>query len=548
MVIPAHKYLALLMAVLLPLLASCAREPHPVLSSVPDSQLPRRVAILPFSNHTHSTQAGAAVRKMFYNFFSSLNYIDMEPSELDAILRRSSMYDDLVEGRPVDTGRLCQVTGADALIFGDVTTFGKIYAVLYSEVRAGLKARMLACPSGRLVWEYEHTSRIGEGGLSISPLGLASTAAKVLLNMRQTVGMRVIADLCMQMTSTIPNPPGIASAGPGIKVLVHNGANRLMKPGDRLKVVMIGQPGMSASWDVYPGRKGLTMEEREPGVYTGEYLVRKKDRIRSGQIIGYLKSPDGGMSRWLDVLGTVTMASPTILPSKVEGRLVLDSHSGPYVVQDTLVVASGDRLVMGPGTDIWVQGLGIVVRGSLEVKGNSKGPVHIRGQADSEWKGMIIDSPSGSIDLSYLAVTGANRGIAAKNAQLSMDHCDITGNTWGIVLDGSRATLTDSTISRSAKTGISIRKSRAVITGSAIVENASGGILVKESRMDMHGCDVFNNGKWNLKVMDGNSEVDARRNWWGRPDVSNSSAGIVGNADFLPALDNGSRAEETAGR
>jgi hypothetical protein len=43
------------------------------------SQLPHKVAILPFANHTSNPVAATVVRKMFYNFFSSLNYLDLEP-------------------------------------------------------------------------------------------------------------------------------------------------------------------------------------------------------------------------------------------------------------------------------------------------------------------------------------------------------------------------------------------------------------------------------------------------------------------------------------
>ena len=518
-------------------LVSCTGEKPAKLFHVSGSELPRRVAIMPFSNHSQSEQAGPMVRKMFYNFFSSLNYVDVEPSEVDDILRQTGIYDDIVQAKTLDIQKACQVLDADALIFGDVTTFGKIYAVLYSEVRAGMKAEMLACPSGNPIWSYEHTSHIGEGGISISPLGLASTAAKVLLNLRQTIGMRVVSDLCMQMTSTIPNPPGIIKAGPRIKVLVHNGANRLLVPGDRLKVVMVGAPGMSASWAIFPGKKELRMKEREPGVYVGAYRVNQRDRLISGQIIGYLQGQDGGTSRWLDVLGPVTMAMPTVLPVRVKGQLVLDRHGSPYVIQDTLVVGSGDQLVINPGVQVWVQGLGIVVEGGLCAKGTAAAPVRLVGQAGFDWKGIIIDTPSGNIDLRHVIIRGASRGIAAKNSTISLAHCTLSGNTWGLVLDGANATMTGSVISQSSKTGLSLKGSRTVVTGSSITGNALGGILVKASRIDIHNCNIFNNGKWNLKVMDSDSMVDARRNWWGSGETKRKGLGIIGAADVQPVLD-----------
>ncbi len=50
---------------------------------VEEEKLPHKVAILPFTNTTSTPQGGETVRKMFYNFFSSLNYIDLELAAID---------------------------------------------------------------------------------------------------------------------------------------------------------------------------------------------------------------------------------------------------------------------------------------------------------------------------------------------------------------------------------------------------------------------------------------------------------------------------------
>ncbi len=62
--------------------------PEPEISE--DIALPHKVAILPFGNHTSNPEAALIVRKMFYNFFSSLNYLDLEPSFVDEKLKKKS--------------------------------------------------------------------------------------------------------------------------------------------------------------------------------------------------------------------------------------------------------------------------------------------------------------------------------------------------------------------------------------------------------------------------------------------------------------------------
>ena len=55
-----------------------------------ENWLPHKVAILPFVNQTSNPEAAAVVRKMFYNFFSSLNYLDLEPSFVDEKLKKKN--------------------------------------------------------------------------------------------------------------------------------------------------------------------------------------------------------------------------------------------------------------------------------------------------------------------------------------------------------------------------------------------------------------------------------------------------------------------------
>ena len=129
---------------------SCALrmlESAPAPTVLEEEQLPYKVAILPFANKTSNPEAGTIVRKMFYNFFSSLNYSDLEPYVIDENLKTNNLYADVTGGRRVSPQKLGQLLGVDAVIYGDVIALGKIYALVYSDNQAGLKARMVSTPS-----------------------------------------------------------------------------------------------------------------------------------------------------------------------------------------------------------------------------------------------------------------------------------------------------------------------------------------------------------------------------------------------------------------
>ena len=74
-----------------------------------EQQLPRKVAIIPFVNKTSNPDAANIVRKMFYNFFSSLNYLDLEPFVIDDNLKRNGLYSSITSGEPISAVRLGQL-------------------------------------------------------------------------------------------------------------------------------------------------------------------------------------------------------------------------------------------------------------------------------------------------------------------------------------------------------------------------------------------------------------------------------------------------------
>ena len=516
---------------------SCALrilEGPPAPKVLEEETLPYKVAILPFANKTSNPEAGTIVRKMFYNFFSSLNYRDLEPFVIDENLRSNQLYADVTGGKRVSPQQLGQLLGVDAVIFGEVISLGKVYALVYSDNQAGLRAKMVRCADGKRIWELEHTIHIEEGSVPLSPIGLASTVFKTALSHRQATHIKAASELCMQMIATMPNPPGVSEAPPKIQALVHNGAGKLLQPGDTLKVAMIGEKNLIASWSIPPLVESLPMKEKQPGVYIGAYRIKKRDRLAHGRMVGILRSKKGVGSQWMDTLGPVKIGKPTVLPSVIAQDTVLSIDKSPYLVNNALVVKPGAKLTMNAGTVIWFRSLGLIVKGQLEILGTLDDPVRLSSLGSSGWKGIFLDRSSNDNKISYCNISGAEFGFRASKSNVSIQNCQFQDNVWGIVMEESRGEISRSLIRTSEKSGIAARKAKLVVKDSVITENNSGGFLLEGSKAKIEQNNILNNGGWEIKVLDKKGRVKAAKNWWG--DKVPAKKEIIGPVAYQPAL------------
>lgn len=504
-----------------------------------EEELPQTVTILPFVNKTSNPEAADTVRKMFYNFFSPLRYYDVEPYKVDSLLKERGLYKKIASGEDISLQDLGRLLETDAVISGEVTSFGKTFALLYYDFHAGLKAKMLNCKTGNLIWESHNTAHQREGSFAISPIGLAVAVVKnlVVVNLNQMADIKVSSILCMKMIDTIPNPPEITEIGPGIQVLVHNGADKLLRPGESLKVVLIGEPRQIATWDVPPIIKDSPLVEKEPGIYVGTYTVKPDDNLFSGHMVGSLRSETDTKSRWVDVLGPVYMGAPTLLPQQVSTDLVLTSEKSPYLVEEALIVMPQAKLIIEAGTVIWFKGFGIVIKGEIEAKGTQDKPIQFMNIASEPWKGIIIDQSKGDNIFSYCEIYNAQNGIRARASVVNINNCLFENNTFGIFFEEGTATIEKSIVRASQKVGISTLKSEITIRNSTVSENELGGILLDSTKANIVYNNIYNNGKWELKltISDTPGSFNVPNNWWGSNDIPKIR--IVGPVEIEPILE-----------
>lgn len=279
---------------------------------------PRTVAVLPFDNKTTKEDAFEVVRKSFYNHFSSLNFIDRELFKVDEILQRKGLDspEKLNAAKPQELGKLLNV---DAVVYGEITHYDRLYLALYSQVTVGAKLKMVDVKTGKSLWTAEDKASKRTGGISASPVGLVLTAISTALIMRRIELLRSSDDLFRDLIKTIPNPTlAAALKPPKITILVQDAVGVPKKVGDIIKVAMEGDPNMRASFDIGKFKKGLTMEEIESGSYVGEYKVMPKDNVEDATVTGYLRDETGNTGKWIDVLGTVTIdTTPPAVPTKL---------------------------------------------------------------------------------------------------------------------------------------------------------------------------------------------------------------------------------------
>ena len=295
-----------------------------------ENHIPKLVAVLPFLDVSKSQQGAQEVRRGFYNHFSSLPFKDMELYRVDNMLAKAGLTDP-VEINKKTPQELGKILGVDAVVYGEISNFDKLFAVVYSQVSVGAKVRMYDVKSGELLWRGEHVARIHEGGVSLSPIGIVATIVATAMNVRDIQLLRACDDLFRDMVKTIPVPTlAEALQPPVITLLVQDTKNLPKKAGDEIRVVIQGTPKMQAYFDIGDYKKYIDMREQSetPGVYLGIYKVLPGDNVRKAVITGYLKDDTGNTTQWVDAVGTVTLKTtppdkPAFLKTVGRNNLIL---------------------------------------------------------------------------------------------------------------------------------------------------------------------------------------------------------------------------------
>ncbi|MFH0812932.1 MAG: SPOR domain-containing protein [Pseudomonadota bacterium] len=164
---------------------------------------PPIVAILPFTNQTNQNDLPRLVRAGFYSHFSPLPFKDLEIHEIDQTLdflekQQQKSY------QTFSIPELGALLGCHALVYGEVTTFTKFYAGVYSQIGIGAKIRIIEAEGGQTIWEDSFTTRFHEGGIPLNQVTAAFSLVKSGLHLRNAQELRAIDDLCRNLVARVP--------------------------------------------------------------------------------------------------------------------------------------------------------------------------------------------------------------------------------------------------------------------------------------------------------------------------------------------------------
>ncbi len=219
----------------------------------------------------------------------------------------------------------------------------------------------------------------------------------------------------------------------------------------------------------------------------------------------------------------------------------------PYHVRGDLVVPSGARLELEPGTAVEVEGGAIVVEGALAARGLAARGIRFRGGA-SGWKGLVLRGAESA--LAHVEVRDAEVGVSVVGVSPALSELRLTANGTGLVVegpfakselraltitanredgavvrDGAAPTLDSCTIESNGRHGLRVERASPTVRGSTIARNRGDGVL-SDGMPVLDGNSFADNGGFDLRQS--GPRIAVAKSWWGSPQPARVLARIAG--------------------
>jgi len=293
---------------------------------VPASELPRTLAVLPFVPLPEKEEQTRVVTRMIYGALSATPYDVVKLQVVEERLVRAGLGDPK-EAAKKDPAELAKILRVDAVLYGELTHWDRIFLAVYSQIAAGAHIRLVDARSGQTLFERKEVERSHEGGVPTNAISAAIQVVQSALKLREIELIRASDDLVRALLKGVPTPPALeARRPPAFANVISDGTGRLLKVGDTVTVIAQGQPGVIGSFDVVPVAKNLTLEETSEGIYVGRYNVKPGDNATDTYVVARLADTVGRMSEREDVLGR--FAVDTVPPATPSGISVALREGG----------------------------------------------------------------------------------------------------------------------------------------------------------------------------------------------------------------------------
>ena len=294
---------------------------------------PKRVAILPFSDHTkkpgdkkgYLTLDPQTARRVFYGHFSPLGYHDVELDDIDSILKANGIaLDDSLRKIPAcDLGR---ILGADTLIYGDITHFDVTYAVLYSQISIGFSMMMISAETGEILWRIDDVKRSHKFKVGLDPLSIASGVAQTAIYLNQKNVIRVLDELSREIAITVP-PAQTEEKKITSTAWIEPAEKECYLKGDRIRVRFKGKTGLQISADIGSLVKDLPLIEERLGDYQGIYTIEEGDHVIDPLVFVTYQEKNGEKE---SIEVKTDMVVDAVPPPSLQGNITLGEFPGGF--------------------------------------------------------------------------------------------------------------------------------------------------------------------------------------------------------------------------
>ena len=207
---PGVKFLRVAEAAARRLLKDFPNPPMSATESQPSSgKALARLAVLPFSTkHDQWRKAADQLRRYLAAHLQESPFEIVEDQRVDAALASAGWQ----QGQPLpETFSLpdfAKTVGADAVFRGEVTGWGRTYAVVESWVKAEVQADLVDAASGAVIWS-EKKKNERQSGILKGPTGYTSIVTAPIMGMKASNLDRVADDLTRKLADDLKRSPAV---------------------------------------------------------------------------------------------------------------------------------------------------------------------------------------------------------------------------------------------------------------------------------------------------------------------------------------------------
>lgn len=264
--------------------------------------LPKSIAILPFSNQTEQVNAPQMLRRTLYGHLARTNYQFTHLQQVDnqvAVLRPTNGLSQK------DAPMLSQMLDVEGMIFGEVLSYKTLYAGVFAQISFEVRVSLVSA-NGKLIWTQTFKEVATEGAMSLSPWSVLYGLAITAMHLDDDNLFAVADKLGRKIAGAIPQPQGfIGFEQDFIESVIHDGNGKFLKYGDVLSVGIKGQANKTASVKIQGLNQVFQLKEGEPGVYLGDIDIVNQWNGSDLLLTGFLRDGAGQVSKAISPVGLI---------------------------------------------------------------------------------------------------------------------------------------------------------------------------------------------------------------------------------------------------